>query len=96
MTPFLFAPIGAQFIETDYSCNEVSAMEDSNIDPPEFTDEQLRAALKRVGEVARREAFSAGRSVMIARGASLVLLHPDGTEERVGPLRPDEDDAFRQ
>ncbi|GEM_PF-2979261 len=71
-------------------------MEDSNIDPPEFTDEQLRAVVKSVGEEARREAFSAGRSVMIARGASLVLLHPDGTEEVVGPLWPEDGVASRK
>jgi hypothetical protein len=86
MMPFLFPAIAAQFIETDSCEKEVSAMEDSNCDPPEFTEEQLRAVLKSVGAEARREAFSAGRSVMIARGASLILLHPDGTEEVVGPL----------
>jgi len=64
-------------------------MEGPTCDPPEFTDEQLRAALRSVGETARREAFAAGRSVMIVKGASLVLLHPDGTEEVVGPLHAD-------
>ena len=61
-------------------------MNDSKCDSPEFTEDQLRAALKTVGEEARREAFSAGHSVMIIRGASLVLLNPDGTENVVGPM----------
>jgi hypothetical protein len=89
MTPFLLPTIAAQFIATASCGKEVPMMEDSNGDLAEFTEEQLRAVLKSVGEEARREAFSAGRSVMIARGASLVLLHPDGTEEVVGPLCPE-------
>jgi hypothetical protein len=61
-------------------------MKESIQDPPEFTDDELRAVLKTVGENARRKAFAAGHSVMIARDGKLVLLHPDGTEEVVGPL----------
>jgi hypothetical protein len=61
-------------------------MKESIQDPPEFTDDELRAVLKTVGENARRKAFAAGHSVMIARGGKLVQLHPDGTEEVVGPL----------
>ena len=61
-------------------------MNDSDNDPAEFTEDQLRAALKSVGEEARREAFSAGRSVMIAKEGAPFFSHPDGTEERVGPL----------
>ena len=57
-------------------------------DPPEFTDEELRAALKRVGDEARRAAFAAGRPVMVAKNARLVLLYPDGTEEVVEELPP--------
>ncbi len=53
---------------------------------PEFSDEQLRVALRRVGRDARRTAFAAGRPVFIVKGASLVALHPDGTEEIIQPL----------
>jgi hypothetical protein len=50
-------------------------------DGREFTDEQLRAALKRVGEDARREAFAAGLPVYILKDGAIVALHADGTEE---------------
>jgi hypothetical protein len=55
-------------------------------DGREFTDEQLRAALRRVGEEARREAFAAGLPVYILKGKSLVALHADGTEEVIEQL----------
>ena len=55
-------------------------------DDREFTDEQLRAALKRVGQDAREATFAAGRPVVIAKGELLVALHADGTEEVIGPL----------
>lgn len=57
-------------------------------DLPEFTDEQLRAALRDVGEEARRAAFAAGRPVMVAREGWLVLLRPDGSEEVVSRIPP--------
>ena len=60
----------------------------------EFTEEQLRAALRRVGEEARREAFAAGRPVIILKGTALIALHADGTEEVIERLdRPGTDTA---
>ncbi len=64
---------------------------ESDGDEPEFTDEQLRAAIKRVGEDARQAAFAAGRPVFIIKGRSLVALHADGTEEIIKILRPELD-----
>ena len=61
-------------------------MTDDTDEDLEFTPEALRAALKRVGEDARREAFAAGRAIMVAEDGQLVLLHPDGTRELLGPL----------
>lgn len=61
-------------------------MDENNIDPPEFTDEQLRAALRRMGREARQEAFRANLPVIVLKGRSLVALHPDGTEEILEPL----------
>ncbi|HEY7425130.1 MAG TPA: hypothetical protein VH682_12945 [Gemmataceae bacterium] len=57
-------------------------------DAPEFTDEQLRAALKRMGRDARQATFAAGRPVMVVKGASIVALHSDGREEIVELLCP--------
>jgi hypothetical protein len=50
-------------------------------DAPEFTDDELRAALKAIGEETRRRAFAAGLPVYYLKGAALLALHPDGTEE---------------
>ncbi|HEY7153022.1 MAG TPA: hypothetical protein VH575_03585 [Gemmataceae bacterium] len=61
-------------------------MQENNGDMPEFTDEQLRAALKRVGRDARQEAFAAGRPVIVIKGNAIVALHPDGREEIIEPL----------
>jgi hypothetical protein len=58
-------------------------------DAPEFTAEQLRDALRRVGQDARRAAFAAGRPVFVVKGTMIVALHPDGTEEVVESLRPE-------
>jgi hypothetical protein len=49
----------------------------------EFTDEQLRAALRRMGEAVREEARRAGDVLTIVRGGYLVVVHPDGREERI-------------
>lgn len=61
-------------------------MTQSKSEPPEFTDEQLRAALKRIGREARRQAFAAGRPVILVKGRSLVALHADGREEILEPF----------
>ncbi|HEY7313685.1 MAG TPA: hypothetical protein VH643_30325 [Gemmataceae bacterium] len=66
-------------------------MQESGGDEPEFTDEQLRSALRRVGRDARQEAFAAGRPVFFVKGASLVALHADGTEEIIKTLCHDSD-----
>src|SRR5262249_48001617 len=62
------------------------AMPDSRIDEPEFTDEQLRAALKRVGEDARRAAFAGGQPIFIVRDSSLIAVYEDGTERVIERL----------
>ena len=49
-------------------------------EPPEFTDEQLRAALHRMGEQARTEAFAAGLAVTMARNGHVIRQYPDGHE----------------
>ena len=65
-----------------------AALDENKDDEPEFTDEQLRAALRDVGRDARQTAFAAGRPVFIVKGTSLVALHADGTEEVIKSLRP--------
>jgi len=62
-------------------------MNPNSIDAPEFTDEQLRDALKRVGSAAREAAFSAGRPILIVREGQLVEQHADGTERLLGPVK---------
>jgi hypothetical protein len=64
-------------------------MQPDNIDAPEFTDEQLRTALRCIGRDARQAAFAVGRPVLIVRDGWLVELHRDGTERVVGPVRPE-------
>jgi hypothetical protein len=70
-------------------------MQDNDLDDREFTDEDLRAALKRVGQQAREAAFAAGRPVFVIKGNSLVAVHPDGTEEIVESLPPKSDGQLR-
>lgn len=55
-------------------------------DAPEFTDEQLRDALRCVGRDARQAAFAAGLAVVYIKDRSIVELHPDGSEVIVGSL----------
>jgi hypothetical protein len=64
-------------------------MPDDVIDEPEFTDEQLRALLHRVAQVARAKAFAAGLPVHFIKNGAIVALHPDGTEEVVKLLSND-------
>ncbi|MEX2214406.1 MAG: hypothetical protein WD768_09780 [Phycisphaeraceae bacterium] len=61
-------------------------MRDQIDEPGEFTDEQLRAALREMGEKAQAKTFAAGRPVMVAWNGDLVLLFPDGTEKVVGTV----------
>jgi hypothetical protein len=63
------------------------AVDENLLNGVEFTDEQLRAALKRVGRDAREAAFAAGRPVVVIKDGSLVALYGDGTEEVIGPVR---------
>jgi hypothetical protein len=58
-------------------------------DDVEFTDEQLRAALKGVGDEARREAFAAGRPVVFFKDNAIVALYADGSERILETLKPD-------
>jgi hypothetical protein len=61
-------------------------MSETIIDEPEFTDEQLRAALSRVGDDARRAAFAGERPVFVVRGASILAVYEDGTEQVIESL----------
>lgn len=61
-------------------------MQNDENDGLEFTDEQLRAALKRMGRDARKAAFSAGQPVIVVKGSSLVALYPDGSEKVIETL----------
>ncbi len=54
-------------------------------EPPEFTPEQLKRALKEIGEEARREAFAAGLPVAIYKNGHVVLQYADGREEIAPP-----------
>jgi hypothetical protein len=58
-------------------------MPEDIIEAPEFTDEQLRAALRGMGREARAATFAAGRPVFVIKGRALVRVHPDGSEETV-------------
>jgi hypothetical protein len=51
--------------------------------------------LRRVGEEARREAFAAGRPVIILKGTALIALHADGTEEVIERIGPPAEPSFR-
>lgn len=60
-------------------------------DPPEPTDEVILAALRHVGDTARREAFAAGQPIVFLRNGRIVRQFPDGTEEHIEqPLAPPE------
>lgn len=61
-------------------------MQDNDDDDREFTDEQLRAALKGMGEDARKEAFAAGLPVVVLKGSAIVALFPDGSEKIIKTL----------
>ena len=63
-------------------------MSENILDDREFTDEQLRAALRRMGREARQEAFAAGHPVFVIKDMAIVALYPDGREEILEPLRP--------
>jgi hypothetical protein len=61
-------------------------MSEEIVEDVEFTEEQLRAALKLVGREARQQAFAKGRPVFFVKNGSLIALHPDGTEEVIRPV----------
>jgi hypothetical protein len=63
-------------------------VDETKLNGQEFTDEQLRAALKRLGSDARRATFAAGRPVVIVKRGSLVAVYADGTEVILEPLNP--------
>lgn len=65
------------------------AAQRNGLDDPEFTEEQLREAVTRVGQAAREEAFAAGRPVFYLKGTVIVALHPDGTEEVIKSVCPE-------
>ena len=66
-------------------------MQEDGLDTPELTDDQLRAALRRMGRDARQAAFAAGRAVPVLKDGVIVALHADGTEEIVALLGPGTD-----
>lgn len=55
-------------------------------EPPEFTDDELRAALMEIGPEERRKAFDAGLPVMTIENGTFILTYPDGRKERAGNL----------
>lgn len=55
-------------------------MSDQLAEEAEFAEDQLRAALKRVGSEARREAFAKGLPVFFVKNGALIALYPDGSE----------------
>lgn len=57
-------------------------MNPTPVEPREFTDEELLAALERMGEEVEREAFAAGQPYVVMRGSDLVWIYPDGHEAR--------------
>lgn len=66
-------------------------MQNNDDDDLEFTDEQLRAALKRIGRDVRQAAFAAGQPIIFAKGSSIVALYSDGREEIIETLRREKD-----
>lgn len=60
------------------------AMLEQETDQPEFSDEELRAALSRVGREARDTAFSHGQPIVILRDHVLVQVFADGREVILG------------
>ena len=57
------------------------------VEAPEFSDEQLRDALKRVGTEAQRISFVAGRPIVYLKGKYLIALHQNGTEQVLKPVQ---------
>ena len=57
----------------------------------EFSDEELRGALSRVGKTARDRAFQAGQPVVRLNHGQLVSVDPDGTERIVEATHGDAD-----
>jgi hypothetical protein len=49
-------------------------------DLPEFTDQQLRDALQRVGTEARHASFDAGQPIVFLKDNVLIALYRDGRE----------------
>jgi hypothetical protein len=61
------------------------AMSEELAEDMEFTEEQLRAALKRVGREAQQQAFDKGRPVFFVKNGALIARHPDGSETVIKP-----------
>ena len=47
---------------------------------PEFTDQELRDALKRVGSDEHRALFNAGQPIVFLQGQNLIARYKDGRE----------------
>jgi hypothetical protein len=56
----------------------VIIMAEMNCDQPEFSDNELRAALKRAGQTARRATFETGRPIVVYRDNQLIGVYQDG------------------
>lgn len=63
-------------------------MNEENAEDVEFSEEQLRAALKSVGKEAQKQAFARGLPVFFVKNGSLIALYPDGRETVVNPAHP--------
>ena len=61
-------------------------MHDDEATSAEFTDAQMHAAVKLASDTARAEAFAAGLPIMYAEQGRLILRHPDGRVEDIGPV----------
>lgn len=66
-------------------------MSEFETDPPEATEEEILAALRHVGETARREAFAAGHPIVFLRDGRIVRQYPDGSEDYVDEPVPSDD-----
>jgi hypothetical protein len=57
-----------------------------NCEQPEFSDSQLRDALKRVGRDARQATFDTGMPIIVFKDKQLVQVYSDGREVAVQSL----------
>lgn len=56
------------------------------IDKPEFSDDELRAALKRMGTEVRRATKAAHRPIIVFKNGTIVAIDAKGKETIIEPL----------